>query len=254
MENNFNNGKSGYNDESFIPDKKPQKNSRKSLAILLLIVGLLFFAMISSIFYDWGVNRGGFSDIADLFSSKEKVADEPKKNIQKEEVFVDKDLPEYDIYMDTVGSQTDDDEIVYEEESEVSSKPEEKPTQIASHPEQKKSKDVIIKPEKQTQDAQTHWENLPYPDNITTRIKKSNVKEADQLFTVQVYASPSLDDAEEWKDKLSRQNLSDVVITSQTVKDRSWYRVRFGTFKSYEEAKAAAQKSGFAHAWIDRLK
>jgi cell division septation protein DedD len=254
MENDFNNGKSGFNDESFIPDKQSQKGGKRTIGILLLIAGLLLFAVISGIFYDWGINRGGFEDIANLFSSDKKIEKQEKVISEQKEMIEDKDLPEYDEYMDTAGSYKDEDEIVYQEEQNIQPEKNEKPRQVAVKPEIKKSKEEKNKPEEQTQDTKTSWNNPPYPDNLTSRIKKSNVKEGEQLFTIQVYATPSLDDAEEWKEKLERQNIPDVVITTQKIRDRNWYRIRFGSFKSIDEAKSAAQKSGFANSWIDRIR
>lgn len=256
MENDFNNGKSGFNDESFIPDKQTQKGGKKSVVILLLVAGLLLFAVISGIFYDWGINRGGFEDFANLFTSEKKIEKQEKVTTEKKEMIEEKDLPEYDVYMDTVGSykEKEEDEIVYQEEQEIRQNKAEKPSQVAVKPEIKKSNEERIKVEEQTQDAKSYWNNQPYPDNLTTRVKKSNVKEGEQLFTIQVYATPSIDDAEAWKEKLERQNITDVVITSQKIKDRNWYRVRIGSYKSIDEAKSAAQKLGFANSWIDRVK
>ena len=75
-----------------------------------------------------------------------------------------------------------------------------------------------------------------------------------EIYTVQVYASPSLDDANEWLAKLKKKNIGNAFITPHKVRDRVMYRVRFGKFSSQADAKAAALKLGFAQSWIDRIK
>jgi len=252
MENNFKNGSSDYGDESFLPDKQPEvKKSKNALLAILLIAGLAFFFMFSALIYDWGVNRGGFEDLSGLFSSQKKEI------VEKKEVIIEKDLPEYEEYMDTAGSEVEDDNLVYEEkmneEPVVIEKPlpKVKSSEPPSPKEPKEPKEVAAK---QSQDSKVDLDKVPYPENITNRMKKSNVNVADQIFTIQIYSTPSQDDAEAWKTKLLNQNISDVVVTVQKIRNRDWYRVRFGTFKSYDEAKVAAMKFGFAHSWIDRVK
>ena len=275
MENDLNNSsKSGFKDESFrldnmdeypgeVPGSSQQSavgsrqsesgsrqaggSSKGPLVALLLIAGLALIIMLGALIYDWGVNRNGFDDITSLFGFEKKV-------VIKEKRIIEKDLPEYEQYMDTAGSSTPDEDLVYEEETIEQPEIIEKPQKKAISPDVQKPKEPKPEVPKQTQDTKDDLEKVPYPDNITNRIKKSPVKEADQLFTVQVYSTPSQEDADAWKEKLLKQNISDVIITTQKIKNRDWYRVRFGTFKSADEARRAAIKSGFTHSWIDRIK
>lgn len=76
----------------------------------------------------------------------------------------------------------------------------------------------------------------------------------DELYIVQIYTSPSKDDAEEWLSKLQQKNISDGFISTQKVRDQIWYRVRFGSFKTRDDARAAAIKYGFSQSWIDRVR
>ncbi|MCO5250199.1 MAG: SPOR domain-containing protein [Candidatus Kapabacteria bacterium] len=80
---------------------------------------------------------------------------------------------------------------------------------------------------------------------------RDNVKEE---FTVQIYASPSKEDANRWLEKLRAKSVNDAFISEQMIRDVKWYRVRFGTYDTREEARAAALRYGFAQTWIDRVK
>lgn len=86
---------------------------------------------------------------------------------------------------------------------------------------------------------------------INTSIKH---KEEKGIFVVQVYSSPSKDDAEDWLRKLKKRNMPNAGISTQIVRDKIWYRVRFGNFENREDAKATALKYGFSQSWIDRIR
>ncbi|MCU0330220.1 MAG: SPOR domain-containing protein [Candidatus Kapabacteria bacterium] len=74
------------------------------------------------------------------------------------------------------------------------------------------------------------------------------------LYTVQVFSSPSQDDAEEWRDMLREKNVSDVTIVAQNIKGQTWYRVRFGSFARRDEAERTAVTMGFTQPWIARIR
>lgn len=80
---------------------------------------------------------------------------------------------------------------------------------------------------------------------------RDNVKEE---FSVQIYASPSKEDANRWLEKLRAKDVIDAFISEQMIRDVKWYRVRFGKYNTREEARAAALRYGFAQTWIDRVK
>lgn len=88
------------------------------------------------------------------------------------------------------------------------------------------------------------------------QIAKVKVTETDkkELYTVQIYTTPSRDDAEEWLKKLRKKSISSSYIVSSKVRDKIWYRVRFGYFDSHDKAKTEAMKYGFAQTWIDRIR
>ena len=74
------------------------------------------------------------------------------------------------------------------------------------------------------------------------------------VYTVEVYSSPSRDDAEEWLQKLQKKKVQGVFIKQQKIRDVVWYKVRFGNYSSPDEARREAQKHGFSQTWIDRVK
>ena len=73
-------------------------------------------------------------------------------------------------------------------------------------------------------------------------------------FTVQIYSSPSREDAENWLGQLKAQQVPNAVITEQEIKGRTWYRVRYGNFETKEQARASALELGYSQSWIDRIK
>ncbi len=71
---------------------------------------------------------------------------------------------------------------------------------------------------------------------------------------MQIYASPSKDDAEEWARKLKRTKGVDAFISANRIRGTIWYRVRVGAYDTEEKAREAALKLGFAQSWIDRVR
>jgi cell division septation protein DedD len=74
------------------------------------------------------------------------------------------------------------------------------------------------------------------------------------VFTVQIYSTLSEDDALDWLLKLKQKNIGSAFISQQKIRDKVWYRVRFGAYQTERDAKEAAAKYGFAQSWIDRVK
>jgi len=93
---------------------------------------------------------------------------------------------------------------------------------------------------------------VPRSKTMTTRKAQTNATEP--AWVVQVFASPSRDDAEEWLQQLREQRIPDGYIVEQKVKGQSWYRVRFGQFATRADAEQAATNRGFAQPWIARVR
>ncbi len=94
------------------------------------------------------------------------------------------------------------------------------------------------------------WE----PKLIAKPVMKSAPASSKGLYTVQIYSSPSREDAEEWIKRLKTKNIDGSFVSKQTVRGTTYYRVRFGQFSTREEAEGAALHSGFASGWVDRVK
>lgn len=90
-----------------------------------------------------------------------------------------------------------------------------------------------------------------------TKKEKINVNESnydESVYIVQIYATPSEEDAKDWLEKLKNKNIENAFISTKKERGKTIYRVRFGNYKSKEEARTAALKHGFAQTWIDRVK
>jgi cell division septation protein DedD len=88
----------------------------------------------------------------------------------------------------------------------------------------------------------------------TNSQKTASTEKVKEVYTVQVYSTPSREDAEEWLRRLQAKNIRDAFISPQRVRDDVWYRVRFGAYESREEARSAALRLGFSQSWIDRVR
>lgn len=105
--------------------------------------------------------------------------------------------------------------------------------------------------------------NTPKTHGKTTETKPENKPYKPQMpppayargeYVIQVYASPSADDADEWIEQLRKRKITDGFITSQLVRGQTWYRVRFGKFSTREEAETKASQLGFSNIWIVRIR
>jgi len=92
----------------------------------------------------------------------------------------------------------------------------------------------------------------PAAKEPTTRASTASAK--GPAWVVQVFASPSRDDAEEWLQQLREQRVPDGYIVEQKVKGQPWYRVRFGQYATRDEAEQAAMNRGFRQPWIARVR
>ncbi len=92
------------------------------------------------------------------------------------------------------------------------------------------------------------------PKLIAKPVFRSTPSSTKGVYTVQVYSSPSRDDAEEWVKKLKAKNVEEANLSEQQIRGTTFYRVRFGSFSTRQEAESAAIHSGFATSWIDRIK
>lgn len=85
-------------------------------------------------------------------------------------------------------------------------------------------------------------------------ITKIEPKPETEVYVIQIYASPSKEDAQEWLKKVQKRIGAEAYISTQLVRDKVWYRVRCGHYTSKESATAAAEKYGFSQSWVDRIR
>jgi len=139
---------------------------------------------------------------------------------------------------------TEEPKVIQKQEIKEKSKPE-----IATNI---RSDEIKPEPKKKT------VENEPKKNvtNASDNSLKSNTKKVakEEIYTIQIYATPSLEDAQNWLKEIKMRYNIDAYISPQIIRDRQWYRVRYGYFSSMEEATATAMKFGFSQSWIDRIK
>lgn len=94
----------------------------------------------------------------------------------------------------------------------------------------------------------------PAPKPTRVQAPTTTTSDAAAVYVVQVFSSPSRQDADEWLKRLEQQQVSDAYLTEQELKGETWYRVRFGRFSSRVEAEAEALRRGFRQPWIARVR
>lgn len=97
----------------------------------------------------------------------------------------------------------------------------------------------------------------PSPETVPAPSKQPptrNSMSTDQEWCIQVYASTNADDADEWEARLKSKNIVDSRIEVVDRQGQTWYRVRFGKFKTREDAEQLAMNLGFSNAWINRIR
>ncbi len=88
-----------------------------------------------------------------------------------------------------------------------------------------------------------------------TNLVNTSFNEAEEkLYVIEVFSSPIKEEAEKWLLNLHNQKIYDGVIRTQKIRDDIWYKVRFGNYSSYKEAKTAILRFGMKNARIDRIK
>ncbi len=156
----------------------------------------------------------------------------------------------------------------FDEEGHSKDKPTEKHTE--KH-EPKKDKPKVTEPKKVV--PKKKKEDIASNDNTKSIVpkekKKSTVKIDESefsmpqpkgpapetgLFMVQIYSSPSREDAESWLGQLKARQVPSPMITEHEVRGRTWYRVRYGRFETKEAARSSALELGYSQSWIDRVK
>lgn len=244
-------------EETKIKKKTPLFSTKRVLAFSGLIA-ILFISLIV-IFFDDIVTQNKFNlSVIDKIS-EESVQDEPELDTTGNESLADIEeskIPEpIKLELFNEENKFDTEEI---EDLDDSSKVEIViPKEIIEVDENKKfDNDVVsnIKTEKAQVDKP---KQRTKPKNKTEQKIKTDFKKGpsnEGTFTVQIISTPSYDDAQDWLQKLKSRGISNGSISEKLVRDKVWYRVRFGKFETYQDASNALSKAGFDGSWVDRIK
>lgn len=74
------------------------------------------------------------------------------------------------------------------------------------------------------------------------------------LYTIQVFASPSMLEADTWRRRLERRGFRGVYVVSVQSGGQFVHRVRFGSYRTLAEAEAVARSTGYGDSWVARLR
>lgn len=96
--------------------------------------------------------------------------------------------------------------------------------------------------------------NQTTKQNRSTAIEQQSAQQISGVFAIQVYATPSLADAEDWLERLKQRRMMNPIITSQVIRGQTIYRVRFGLYNSLQEAERDAARQGYTGSWVVRLR
>lgn len=183
-----------------------------------------------------------------------KEAEHPKSEINTDTTHKIEERPVVEEHKTEIAHQ-ETKKIATEEKIQPIAENSPKPKKVVEHTEAHTTKPTIKEKPKHTK-PEKKIEKKPDIASITTPSKPVEVPQQPaekQIYTIQVYATPSFEDAEFWRQKLTSMKINDVYISTQKVRDVIWYRVRFGKFNNRQQALDVAKQFGFSQTWVDRI-
>ena len=90
--------------------------------------------------------------------------------------------------------------------------------------------------------------------SAASSLERKQTQQISGVFAIQVYATPSIADAEDWVERLKRRGMVNAMVTSQVVRGQMMYRVRFGLYNTLHEAERDAERFGYMGSWVVRLR
>lgn len=261
---NVNNSEDSKGSESSVGSADKEKRNKFASLIKYPAIFLLFAVSGIALYYIW--DNFGYDKVhlmsSKLFSSnsEKKIIKHTKETKPKEATHIDevnqvKEQAKPDTQKPINNEQTDKKEIskqITTEEPKVIQKQEIKEKSKPELATNIRTDEIKPEPKKIT------VENEPKKNvtNVSDNSLKPNTKKVakEEIYTIQIYATPSLEDAQNWLKEIKMRYNIDAYISPQIIRDRQWYRVRFGYYSSMEEATATAMKLGFSQSWIDRIK
>ncbi len=240
-----------------------EKGVKKKKGLFFYFAASLFLLILIFIIYDWGVNRHAFNDLMSLVIKPEQeivIKKEKQKTEKAEET--KKVIPKIMLQDSSklLAKKTEPKKQI--DKILANKKPLEsiKPIKIAEV-EKKPNEKMIVQPAKNTKSSKqlrlaSKYFREDKSANIPTEleVKPHKYNEQGAVYTIQVYATPSKEDADKWIEKLNSKNIKDIIVSTYNKKGVQWYRIRFGKFSSYELALQKAKELGFYQSWIDRIK
>ncbi len=85
-------------------------------------------------------------------------------------------------------------------------------------------------------------------------LERQKTQQISGVFAIQVYASPSIADAEDWVERLKQRGMVNAMVTSQVIRGQTMYRVRFGLYNTLRDAERDAERLGYVGSWVVRLR
>ena len=255
-------------EEPVISKIKEKKKKRNPFLIYGSIAALLLLAAVALTAYYFFVYKGN-----NPFKSKSNslIPNKTTNPVQKKSVLKNQDVSSKDtsvkvslplIKHDTINTSSKK-QITAEKQLPVivKQKPivklEPKPKKIVSVNKPKPEKKIILAENKPKVNNKVKEQRIKQTDK--KKIDNKTVKPVEpvlpktELYTIEIYSTPNVDDAEQWLSKLSKRGIS-ASLSQQKIRGVIWYKVRYGKFTTRNEAKESAIKNGFSRSWIDRLK
>lgn len=275
-------------DEAPLPEEK-KENKKTPVWILMLYSSVAtFIVTIGLAALIWYMMNGTTDDHVDDSNQTEQLAEnshgasdvkhgEDNKNTSEEKP---KKISEEEMnWLDSMEIDKKDTSLTYKEDKEFFASLEDEFDDEDLTPEKKEEKKTV--PKKKESKKTTSKEVIPKnkstdlatnenTKSVAPKVNKKSKTKIDEsqfsmpqpkgpvpekgTFTVQIYSSPSREDAESWLGQLKAQEIPYAMISEQDIKGRTWYRVRYGKFETKEAARASALELGYSQSWIDRVK
>lgn len=253
-----------------VEEEAKEKKKRPVWLLMLFTATATFLLTVGLMLLLWGTwNSGNEPKISKKVTQKNEDLAKAKANFEKKENMQSSQSQESKQEQQWLDSMKDannkDSNLALKETkdkfSKLEDKVQEKP-KVERHKEKKTAKKITPKKTDDLANNEVNNKKAEKTKKSSPKIDESQFSMPQPkgpapekgIFTVQIYSSPSKEDAESWLGQLKARQVPDATITEQEIKGRTWYRVRFGKFETKEDARSSALKLGYSKSWIDRIK
>lgn len=236
-------------EEEKVNKKKPFFTTKRVLALGVILLALILLPLI--ILYDDIVRKNKLN--LSLFENDTTEIQINREDIYQNDSLYEKREPiELSLFIDSNSNNDNLDTLEMIKPKKINSNKKIENEQVKfsrnNNPEQKPKK--IIEKNQLDDINKSSYKKL----NVLNQPLEPKGLNKEGLFRVQIISTPSYDDAKDWLSKLNDRGIYDGDISKKIIRDQTWYRVRFGNFKTYDEASEALNKAGFNGSWVDRVK